>query len=557
METNVIESTAVPAEQMSLASILRIPAVRQVLLLVGIAAAVAAGLAVAMWSRSPGYSAVYTDMDATEAAEVSAALRAADIDYKLGPNGNVLVPQALMHEARMQLASQGFAGDATSGMSVLNEGGNFGRSQLVETAMYQHALEQELSRTISSLGSVREARVHLALPKETSFIRSDRQASASVMLKMYRGRVLEDDQAAAIVNLVASSVPRLSPSDVTVVDQFGRMLSSGDEQSASMQAASQFKIARGVEQDYKNRIEQLLTPLVGPGRVRAEVSANIDFTVSEEASESYDPATTLRSEQTSETSRVAGGEAAGGVPGALSNQPPEGAESADAATATVDGNIVPQRNTTRDATRNYEVDRTVVVSKQQSGTIESLSVAVLIDNSPVQVQGEEGADDAAAAPSLTEADIERYTDLVKSAVGFDELRGDSVTVMTEAFLATGPAAEIEPPAIWERPLVQDIAKQALGALLVLAIAFGVVRPMLRGVVASSATVSADYAAAAALPGGGAAGGTGTAMQVAGAPAAQLALPSFDEKVAAAKNITGHDPARVAQVVKQWVSADDG
>ncbi len=540
--TNVVESGAVPAGNLYLGNVLRIPAVRQVMLLIGVAGAVAAGFAIAMWSQAPGYAQLYAELSAAEAAEVADALRVSNIDYKLdATSGNIMVPESSLHDARMQLAAQGLPQSAAVGMQGLADQSSFGMSQLREYALYKHALEAELGRTIASLGAVREARVHLGLPSQSSFIRNRQEPKASVFVQLFRGRTLEQEQASAVVNLVAASVPDLSPKNVTVVDQYGTLLSSGDEQSIGAQATTQFKYTRRVEENYKARIEDLLTPLVGAGRVRAEVVADIDFTVTEEARESYDPTgSVVRSEYINEDRRSGSDLSSGGVPGALSNQPPEasGAEAAQVAA----NQTAEVTNTTREATRNYEIDRTISHTKPQAGTIRRLSVAVLID---------EGADEEGGeAATLTDAELERYTSLVREAVGFDAQRGDSVVVLGEAFRRAEPVAPAEPPAIWEKPIVRDVAKQALGAALVLAIAFGVVRPMLKSVVASSgqAAISGEYLGAGAAP------LAGDAARFGGANPA-LAPPSFDEKVAAARNISGHDPARVAQVVKKWVSAD--
>jgi flagellar M-ring protein FliF len=538
METaNAIESGSLPVSQLSLAGVLRIPAVRQVMLLIGVAAAVAAGFAIVLWSQTPQFTQLYGDVSTQEAAEITAALQSADIEYRMSGNA-VLVAETKLHDARLQLAALGLPQGSAAGMELIQDQSSFGVSQFMESARYQHALEAELGRTIASLGAVREARVHLALPKQTAFIRDRKGASASVLLHLYGGRVLEADQAAAVVNLVASSVPNLVPADVTVIDQHGRLLSANDEQSAGAQAAAQFKYSRRLEETYKKRIEDLLTPLVGAGRIRAEVVADIDFTYTEETSESFDPASTVvRSEQISEDRTAGLGAVVGGIPGALSNQPPEATgQTEPAATESQQAEPV---NSSRSATRNFEVDRTIRHTRPHSGVIRKLSVAVLIDAAPA-----EGAD---AQSSLTEAEVARYTALVREAVGFNAERGDSVVVLNEAFRAAEPVEEIEPPALWERPELRDTLKQILGAILVLAIAFGIVRPMLRGVVNSGPALSGQYIGRdGELTGAGQLGGG----------AGALPRPSYDEKVAAAKNITGNDPARVAVVVKKWVASDD-
>lgn len=543
---NVIEGTVVPTSQMNLAGVMQIPAVRQVVLLIGVAAAIAAGFAIAFWSQSPSYTQLYGGMNGAESADVADALRAADIDFKVNSsNGSIMVAAASLHDARMELASQGLPKSSNIGMGMLDEKSSFGDSQFLELARYQHALETELARTISSLGVVRQARVHLGLPKQSTFIRDQKSASASVLLQLAGGGGLESDQASAIINLVASSVPNLQPRNVTLIDQYGRLLSSGDRSGVDAQATSEFEFARKLEETYRSRIEALLTPLVGAGRVRAQVVADVDFTVAEETRESFDPArTVVRSEQINEESRNGAGSIAAGIPGATSNQPPAAAASADAQAAARDVEKTGPENLSRSAIRNFEVDRTISHVRPSASTINRLSVAVLVDDSPL-----EGETDQAP---LSDADVERYTALVREAVGFNAARGDTVVVVNAAFRNVAPAAEVEPPPFWEKPILRDVLKQVLGAALVLALMFGVIRPMLSGVMASHGAAAPQMVAGSAQL---AAAGTAGLPQMAGGAAA-LPPPKYEEKVAAAKNITGHDPARVAQVVKQWVSAGE-
>ncbi|NOX67789.1 MAG: flagellar M-ring protein FliF [Gammaproteobacteria bacterium] len=540
MENNaVIESPVVPVSNLNLSGVLAIPAVRQLLLLVGVAASVAVGFAVVLWSQSPVFTQLYSDLDTADAAQVAEALRGAGIEYKLDTgSGIVLVAESRLHDARLELATQGLPQGGSAGMDMLQDMSSFGVSQFMEGARYQHALEAELAETISHIGAIRSARVHLATPKQSAFIRDKNSGSASVLLELYRGRELEPDQASAIVHLIAASVSNVSASDVTLIDQNGRMLSAAGSQMADAQVSSQFKHAERLEESYKRRIEDLLTPLLGPGRVKAEVAAKLDFTVTEETRESFDPTrSVVRSEQINEQERQGGGAASQGVPGALSNQPPEAG--ADSQAGTTETKTV--SNSTRSSTRNFEIDRTISRVQPQQGRIEKLSVAVLVDDSPL-----DGTVDG--PPALTDADIEQYTALVKEAVGFDELRGDSVVVMKAAFMALpeGPAAE--EPKIWEKPMLQNAFKQVLGVALVLALAFGLVRPMLRGLLSGNAVGGGYVEGGRALLGAGAAAAAGGQLAI--------SAPSFDDKVNAAKNITGHDPARVAQIVSKWVTADE-
>ena len=543
--STIIEGEAVPVTQMNLRGFLQIPAVRQVTILLGVAAAVAAGFAIVLWSQQPGFVSLYSELDNTDAAQVVDALRAADIDYKLNPSsGSVMVPESKLHAARLELASQGLPEGGAAGMDSLREQPTFGQSQFRETALYQHALEAELARTISFIGSVRDARVHLALPKQSAFIRDRKPSSASVMLSMYRGRELESDQAASIVNLVASSVPNLNPDNITVIDQHGRLLSSAGEDWEDRVTASQFKIAERVENNYKRRIEALLTPLVGPGRVKAEVVADMDFTVTEETRESFDPANSaLISESITQNESSSSDGDAGGVPGALSNQPPEagGVETVEAATAEVS-------KSASSSTRNFEVDRTISHTRPQMGSIRRLSIAVLVDDSPeaaIDAVADAEADDQADAPAgLTQAQIDQYTALIREAVGFDAARGDTVAVVSAAFRPVPEGPEAEPPGFLDNPVITDSLRLILGAALALALGFGLVRPMLKSLLEANAQGAAQIAAGGPMP--------MVSTVAMGAPNAAIPPPSYDEKIAAAKNISATDPAKVAQVVKKWV-----
>lgn len=541
----IIEGESVPVTQISLGTFFRIPAVRQIMLLLGVAGSVAAGFAIVLWSQTPEFSRLYSDLDGADAAEVVEALRSADIDFKLDTDtGTVLVPASRLHDARLELASQGLPQGTAAGMDWLKEQSTFGQSQFRENALYQHALEAELARTISYLGSVRDARVHLALPKQSAFIRDRKPASASVMLNLYRGRELESNQSAAIVHLIASSVPNLLASNITLIDQQGRLLSSGEQQMSDALTNSQFKHTERLERNYKRRIEDLLTPLLGPGRVRAEVVADLDFTVIDETRESFDPdSSALISESVSSNQRGGGSAAAQGIPGALSNQPPETGTSGSAnagqvaSTASIDSSS--------SSTRNFEVDRTISHRRPQTGTIRRLSIAVLVDDSPPD-GADAGADTSA---SLENFDTEGLTSLIKEAVGFDATRGDTIVLVKATFLHTPEAPPVAEPKIWEKPGVINVLKQVLGVALVLALAFGLIRPFLKNLLTVNAAAGASIGS-----------GAGTVML---ANTAQLAaggagmyLPSYDEKVAAARNITGHDPAKVAQLVKKWVGASE-
>src|ERR1700758_23418 len=298
------------------------PVLKQVGLLAGVAAAVAAAIWLVLWSQGQSYTVLYGQLSERESGQVMDALTAAGIEFKLTPSGAVSVPEAKVQEARIRLASQGLPQSDSMGIEMIQKESGLGSSSMMENARYQSVLETELARTIVKVQGVQSARVHLALPKPSVFLRDARKATASVMLQLYPGRRLEPGQVAAIVHLVASSVPELAAGDVTLVDQAGSLLNSPDESAEAAASTRAFEYTRKLEESYQRRIVELLEPIVGAGRVRATVTADLDFTVTEETHENYDPQkTAVRSEQTSNEQRK-GGDGAEGIPGALSNQPP-------------------------------------------------------------------------------------------------------------------------------------------------------------------------------------------------------------------------------------------
>ena len=539
------------------------PGVRPLLLLLGVAAAVAAGVGVMLWSQEPAYNLLYGNLTDQDAAAVTQALGAAAIPYRMENGaGAVSVPVSRLNDARLLLAGQGLP--ETGGFASMSKDQGFGVSQFMESARYQHALESELGRTIASMQQVAGARVHIAASRSSAFVRDRQPATASVFLQLRPGRRLSSEQVAAVANLVASSVPELATAQVTVVDQQGRMLSSPQGRDEATLRDQQLDFARQVEEDYARRVESLLAPLVGAGRVKAEVSAQFDMSATEEAREQFRPESQIvRSEQLSEDqSRSGEGSAASGVPGALSNQPPErGVALAPGVQPARPGVVGPggavadasqagssPENSSRQSTRNYEIDRTVAYTRQPAGRLTRLSVAVLVDH--VRVVGKDGK---TTETPLSAEQIDRVTALVKEAVGFNAARGDSVNVLNSAWRgAPIPVAEVlETVPLWERPWIRELARIAAGLLVVVLLVFVVLRPLLRQLLTAPRFVTAGTAA------GATAGVLGTATTV-GGPAAMTAAGStlaYEQQVAQARTLVAQDPARVAQVVKQWVSAD--
>jgi len=552
-----------------------IPAgLKPLLLLIGIAMAVAAGVTVVLWSRGPTYSLLYANLGTEDQAQVTQALEAAQIPYRIPPGTNSIeVAQERISDARLKLAGQGLP-EGGGGFAVMDKDPGFGVSQFMENARYQHALEAELARTIAALRPVEGARVHLAVPRQSAFVRDHKGASASVFLQLKQGRRLEQEQIQAIVNLVASSIPDLDPGQVTVVDQQGRLLSSPEGHDQFAVREQQYDMVHRLEDDYSQKIEALLLPLVGPGRVRAQVVAQMDMAVSEEAHEQYRPDSQIvRSEQVSESSSR-DGSGVQGVPGALTNQPPAagvaqpppsaappaakppaatGAPQSATAAAAAATSPVPgaggagvSDNSTKQSTRNYEIDRTLNYTRQPAGRLRRLTVAVLIDN--VRTTGKDGK---AVETPLSKEQLEHVDRLVKDAVGFDEARGDSVNVVNASFTQEAPPTagdgELEKPKIWETPFFQDMAKVVAGVVVLLVLVLAVLRPMIKTLIgpvkiplgAAMAPREPPPEPPAALPG-----------------AKETAAANHEAQIAQARAMVTQDPKRVAQVVRGWVAQDE-
>lgn len=563
MADNALATTDDKAgSRLDLKQLARTPASRQLLLLVGVAAAVALGVGVVLWSRGPNYGLLYAGLEQKDAAAVTQALQASNTPYTLGADGNsIMVPASDLAAIRLKLAAQGLPQGSAATTTAPAADSPFGMSDLAERTRYQQMLETDLGSTIAGLQSVRAARVHLALPKPSAFIRDSHEASASVLVTLYPGRQLDASQVAAIVHLVASSVPNLDPKQVSVVDQQGQLLTSTDPNNASSVGDTRLRLATRIENTYAQRIEELLTPLVGPGKVRAQVYADLDFSETEKATETFDhehPA--LRSEQTNSEQRV--GEASdGGVPGALSNQPPNTVaqptaarpnagkapgKGANATTAQASG----PGETTSSATRNYELDRTISHVSDPAGRLARITVAVVVDNK--SMPGDKGT----KSVPFTAQELEHLTTLTRNAVGYNEARGDNVSVINQPFHqdvnndAAPPA-----PQFWERPGMLDLIKQAAGILVALLVAFGLLRPLLRGLGRSPAA------------------GRGLAVMQEQVPPTisvrvddkdddddlmRLAVPSamaYEQRIGMARRMVSENPKQVAQVVKSWVGED--
>jgi flagellar M-ring protein FliF len=550
----------------SLKSLSQTPAARQLMMLAGIAGAVAIGIAAVMWSRAPNYGLLYGGLEQKDAAAVTQALQTQNEPYTLSTDGSsIFVPVADVAAVRLKLAGQGLPQGSASAQPAADS--PFGMSDMAERSHFQSALEADLGNTIAGLQSVRAARVHLALPKPSAFIRDNKPASASVVITLYSGRQLDAGQVAAIVHLVAASVPELDARNVSVIDQGGNLLTQNDPDSPAAIGDNRLRLSNRIEATYTQRVEDLLSPLVGAGKVRAQVFADLDFSSTEKASETFNhdnPA--LRSEQTSSDTRTDPA-TNGGVPGALSNQPPNTGGNATAANPAAGKPATPGQSAatqtaqnpsqqTQSATRNYELDRTVSHVTDPAGKVARLTVAVVVDNKTVADK-----DGKTKSVPFTPEELQRLTELTKNAVGFSTARGDSVSVINEAF--HGIAADDAPqsPAFWERPGMLDLIKQGLGVMVALIVGFFVLRPMLKGLLKPAPMMEQGMALAGPMP-------TVSVMvddddmtpdRVQVNSKAQLGAPAllaYEQKVGLAKRMAADNPKQVAQVVKSWVS-DDG
>lgn len=523
--------------------------VRQVGVIAGVALVIALAIAIMIWSQDPTYKPLITRLQDHNAQDIIEVLQREGIPFEIDPGSQILLVQAGdLHDARMVLASASLIDDKTVGLEVLDQDSKLGTSQFIENARYRRGLEGELSRTITSVKAVRNARVHLALPKQSVFVRDHRKPRASVFVEIYPGRELSKNQVEAIVNLVASSVAEMDRADVSVVDQHGNLLSKAEEQSEEMLATRQLEYTEKVEDSVAQAVNNILRPVLGQENYKAEVSADIDFTVQEQTEELYNPdLIALRSEQLIDEENS--GKQNGGIPGALSNQPPQDAAAPEQANGV--GGAGANINRRSEATRNYEVDRTLSFKQHQVGRIRRLTVAVVVnDRETLNADG-----DTVYVP-WQEADLQRLEVLVKDAVGFSAARGDSVNVINSAFMGSGEVS-LGDPDFWTQPWFWEIMKQILAGLFILVLIFGVIRPTIKSI-ANRGRDDEQLSLLEELE-DAEAGLDEEKVTLAGMDEFLLpgASESFERQLDALKGLIAEDPARVAQTVIKWVNESDG
>jgi len=537
------------------------PGGRNMVLMIGVAAVAAAIAGVWMWGQKPEYRVLFSNFSDRDGGAIVASLQQMNVPYKFAEGGGaILVPEAQVHDARLKLASQGLPKGGNVGFELM-ENQKLGVSQFLEQVNFQRALEGELARSIQSVAAVQAARVHLALPKNSVFVRDQQKPTASVLLNLHPGRSLDPQQVSAIVHLVASSVPELSPKNVTVVDQSGNLLSeNGKQAGANGLDPSQLKYVQELQQSIARRIESIITPIVGTNNVRAEATADVDFSTTEQAAETYKPnqgtsPATVRSQHSSEAQN--GGQNASGVPGALSNQPPTPSTAPLAAAPGGAASSAASGSVQRDSTVNYEVDKTIQYVQQPMGGIKRLTVAVVVNYK--QVLDKSGK---LAPRPLTDAEKEQITNLVKEAMGYNKDRGDSLNVVNSPFAGMEKEAVPETP-LWKQPEMFALAKEAgryvLIAIAILFLYFKLLKPMLNKLT-SKEEAAVPHAAPALAE-----------IDSQGNPVPQVAvtvadmdddgedemgapqISTYQRRLEAAKKMAKENPKVVANVVKEWIT----
>ncbi len=570
--TETEENTELVAEEKvlhpAIQGIAELTIAKQVGLMLGVAFSVAIGVAVVLWSQAPTYDLLFPSLGEQDASEILAALEQLDVAYKVDEHtGAIMVTAGKARAVKLKLAAEGLPHSDSLGYELLDKESSFATSKNVEKMRFQRALEGEIARTVMTIQSVKTARVLLALPKQSVFVRKQKKPSASVILNLYRGRALDKGQVEAIVHLVAASVPMMESTEVTVVDQKGRLLNSKDANSDLALSTKQFKYKQDIEDHLMGRIENILMPIVGPEGMRVQISADVDFTVTEQTQESFRPdVDSVRSvhitEDLSTLSPIQG------VPGALSNQPPPAGVAPEIA---VEGDAKAEApiptSSSKTSTRNYELDKTITHTRLASGAVRRLSVAVVIDNKQILA-----ADGSVTSLPFSTEDINRLTELVKRAIGYDMRRGDEVVLTNAAFRVPDALEALPAEPLWEQAWFIDLMKQLAAALVVLFILFGVLRPTMRGLVAKEEEEEPAQEIETILDENGVPVAVrydeeGNAVPVqSGEDDYELtsgtedlllleAPQSYEKRLEYVKKLVDEDPKLVAQIIKTWVTPD--
>jgi flagellar M-ring protein FliF len=543
---------AAPARPLSLGErIAAIPLKAMVMLTVGVAALVGVALALALWSRAGDYKLLYASLSDKDGGAVLGQLSQMNVPYRITEGGGaIMVPADKVHDVRLKLAQIGLPRGTTSGFELMDNA-RFGQTQFQERLTFQRALEGELVRSISSLAAVSAARVHLALPQQNGFFREQQKPSASVLVQLHPGRTLDRAQIAGIVHLVSSSVPDLSPKAVSVLDSSGALLSASADGPTQGLDAHQLQYVQQIESSYVKRVVDILEPVLGRDNVRANVTAEVDFSQTEATDELYKPnqgnaQAAVRSAQITESINGATAQPSG-VPGAASNQPPV------PATAPLAGASAPlqaaqgstSQSTRRDNVTNYEVDKTVRVTRAATGTVKRLNTAVVVNHRVTT-----DAKGKTTSTPLSSDEIEKLTSLVQESIGFNKERGDSLKLINAPFRVEA-VAKIEPLPMWKQPWITDLLRAAAVpaalALIALLVYGGIIKPAIKDATAPLVGGQVNTMVADPL--------NPDTPALPGQRAAALEAPMNDKRMVDARELAKSNPAAVAHIVRDWVNTE--
>ncbi|WP_338533891.1 flagellar basal-body MS-ring/collar protein FliF [Leclercia adecarboxylata] len=541
----------------------RLRANPKVPLIVAGAAAIAIVVAMVLWAKQPDYRTLFSNLSDQDGGAIVTQLTQMNVPYRFSDNGGALeVPADKVHELRLRLAQQGLPKGGAVGFELLDQE-KFGISQFSEQVNYQRALEGELARTIETLGPLKSARVHLAMPKPTLFVREQKAPSASVTVNLQPGRALDEGQISAVVHLVSSAVAGLPPGNVTLVDQMGRLLTKSNTSARDLNDA-QLKYASDVENRVQSRIEAILGPIVGTSNVHAQVTAQIDFADKEQTEEQYRPngdaaQAVMRSRQVNENLQV-GGPNPGGVPGALSNQPApantapittpaqnqqNGQQGAQQQQTTTAANAGP-RTSSRNETTNYEVDRTIRHTKMNTGDVQRLSVAVVVNYKTLP--------DGKPLP-LTAEQMKQIEDLTREAMGYSEKRGDTLNVVNSPFSAVDDTSGELP--FWQKQAFMDLLIEIGRWLLVVIVAWLLWRKAVRPQLVRRAEEAKALKEQSLLR-----EETHEAVEVRLSKDEQMQQRRANQRMGAEvmsqriREMSDNDPRVVALVIRQWMSTEN-
>ena len=529
---------------------------RQITLIVALAICLAIAIFVIIWARQPDMRPL-GKMQTQELIETLDFLDAQKIDYQL--DGNVVsVDETEYQNIKLLMTREGLDQGPTSGSDIIMQDMGFGVSQRLERERLKHGREQQLARTIEELNNVTRAKVLLAIPKENVFARREKKPSATVVLTLKRGRSLDSEEVDSVVDMIASAVQGLEPARVTVTDQNGRLLNSGSQTSLAARSRKEYDLERKREQEYLEKIDSILIPVVGLGNYTAQVDLSMDFSSIEETQKRYNPdLPAVRSETTFEENNIGG--LAVGIPGALTNQPPVNSTIPEDAMAGGAGTATSPSRTHKEATRNYELDTTISHKRQQTGVIRRISVSVAVDYLPTV--GENG--ETTMTPRSVEA-LSNIRRLLQGGVGFDMQRGDALEVVTVPFVREDSALDFELP-LWEQDWFMKMMRLVLGALVIIVLILAVVKPMLKRLIYPDNTLE-EYDEDSLSSGVDLGDSTLDMLNndfdsasVGFSSDGTLQLPDLhgdEDLLKAVRALVANEPELSSQVVKAWLTEDD-